>query len=214
MNVTIIGTGKMAEGISTRLLSGNNNVTLIGHKPEEAEGLVNKLLSQASKEASVKASSPKSSIQDDIVILAIPYTAANSVVRDYSQQLQGKIVIDITNPLNQNYNGLVTNPGTSAAEEIQKLLPSGTKLIKAFNTTFAGTLKKGEVAGQKLDVFIAGDDQQAKQTVSRMIESVNMRPIDAGPLQRARELEGIAFLSIALQGTMKTNFMSAIKIIS
>lgn len=214
MNVTIIGTGNMAEGISTRLLSGNNNITLIGHKSGEANNLVNKLSSQASKEASVRASTPGSTIQDDIVILAIPYTAANSVVRDYSQQLQGKIVIDITNPLNENYNGLVTNPGTSAAEEIQKLLPSGTKVVKAFNTTFAGTLKKGEVAGQKLDVFLAGDDQQAKQTVSRMIESVNIRPIDAGPLQRAREMEGIAFLLITLQGTMKTNFMSAVKIIS
>jgi NADPH-dependent F420 reductase len=214
MNVTIIGTGNMAEGISTRLLSGGNNITLVGHKSDEADRLANKLSSQASKEASVKTSSSGSPIGDDIVILAIPYTAVNSAVRDYSRQLQGKIVIDITNPLNENYSGLVTNPDTSAAEEIQKLLPEGTKLVKAFNTTFAGTLKKGEVAGQKLDVFIAGDDQQAKQTVSRLIETGNMRPIDAGPLQRARELEGFGFLLIALQGTLKTNFMSAVKIIS
>ncbi|MGE5431698.1 MAG: NADPH-dependent F420 reductase [Syntrophomonadaceae bacterium] len=214
MNVTIIGTGNMAEGISTRLLSGGNNVTFVGHKDKEADSLVSRLTSQASKGSSVKASSPGSSIQDDVVVLAIPFEAANSVLRDYGQQLQGKIVVDITNPLNQNYDALVTKPGTSAAEELQKLLPGGAKLVKAFNTTFAGTLKKGEVAGQKLDVFIAGDDPQTKKTISGLIESGNMRPIDAGPLQRARELEGIGLLVITLQGTLKTNFMSAIKILS
>lgn len=214
MDVTIIGTGNMAEGISTRLLSGGNNITFVGHKAQEAEELAGRLSSSAAGGAKVKAASQGNPVQGDVVILAIPYTAASSVVRDYSQQLQGKIVIDITNPLNQSYDGLETKPGTSAAEEIAKMLPQGTRVVKAFNTTFAGTLKKGEVAGQKLDVFIAGDDAEAKRTVSGLVESGNMRPIDAGPLKRARELEGLAFLSISLQGKLNTNFMSIIKILA
>lgn len=213
MDVTIIGTGKMAEGISTRLLSGGNNITFLGHKPHEADELISRLSTSAVKGATAKAASPGNPVEGEVVILAIPYASASSVVRDYSQQLQGKIVIDITNPLNQSYDGLVTKPGTSAAEEIAKLLPEGTRLVKAFNTTFAGTLKKGEVAGQKLDVFIAGDDAEAKRIVSNLVSSGGMRAIDAGPLQRARDLEALAFLLISLQSTMKTNFMSIIKIL-
>ena len=92
------------------------------------------------------------------------------------------------------FDGLVTPLDSSAAEELAAKLPSGAKVVKAFNTTFAGTLVAGEVAGQPLDVFIAGDDDEAKETVAGLVRAGGLNPIDAGPLRRARELERLGFL--------------------
>ncbi|MGE5398987.1 MAG: NADPH-dependent F420 reductase [Ignavibacteriales bacterium] len=214
MDLMIIGTGKMAEAIATRALSGGHNVTISGRNKTKADELSSSLSSAAAKGATVKSAPFGGQITGDVVVLAVPYSAAIPIVRDLSTTISGKILVDITNPLNSSYNGLVTPPDSSAAEEIAKVIPSGTKIVKAFNTVFAGTIKKGEVGGQPLDVFIAGDDSDAKNMIRRLIESGKMRPIDAGPLQRSRELEALAFLIISLQSTMGTNFMSAVKILS
>jgi predicted dinucleotide-binding enzyme len=122
--------------------------------------------------------------------------------------------VDITNPLNTAYDDLATLPGSSAAEEIPRMVPAGAKVVKAFNTVFAGTLTTGQVADQPLNVFIAGDDAEAKTLLVNLIRAGSMRPIDVGPLRRARQLEGIALLHITLQGTLGTNWMSAVKILS
>jgi 8-hydroxy-5-deazaflavin:NADPH oxidoreductase len=121
--------------------------------------------------------------------------------------------VNITNPLNATYDGLATPPGSSDAEEIARMVPQGTRVVKAFNTTFARTLVAGTVAGQPLDVFIAGDDAEAKATISQLVKAGGLRAIDVGPLSRARQLEGIGFLGITLQGPLGTNFMSAWKLL-
>ncbi len=87
-------------------------------------------------------------------------------------------------------------------------------MVKAFNTTFAGTLVDGEVAGQPLDVFIAGDDADAKETVAELARGGGLNPIDVGPLRRARELERLGFLHMALQDGLGTGYGSAVKVIS
>jgi predicted dinucleotide-binding enzyme len=92
-------------------------------------------------------------------------------------------------------------------------MPEDAKVVKAFNTTFAGTLVEGQVAGQPLDVFIAGDDESAKQTVADLARGAGLNPIDAGPLRRARELERLGFLHMALQDSLGTGYGSAVKII-
>ena len=99
-------------------------------------------------------------------------------------------------------------------EELSKRLPQDAKVVKAFNTTFAGTLVEGQVAGQPLDVFIAGEDENAKQTVAELARAGGLNPIDAGPLRRARELERIGFLHMTLQDGLGTGYGSAIKVIS
>ena len=86
--------------------------------------------------------------------------------------------------------------------------------IYAFNTTFAGTLSEGQVAGQPLDVLIAGDDEEAKATVAQLVRDGGLRPIDAGPLKRARELEALGYLHMALQQPLDTNYASAVKVLS
>ncbi|MGE5681373.1 MAG: NADPH-dependent F420 reductase [Bacillota bacterium] len=213
MDITIIGTGKMASGISSRLAEGGHNITFIGRSKAEADKLSEQVSSSGKKQAA-RSATFGSPIAGDVVILAVPFSAALQVIRDYKNELGGKILVDITNPFNKTYDGLVTPPNSSAAEEIAHELKQGAKVVKAFNTTFAGTLQKGEVGGQPLDVFVAGDDQDAKKTIMGLIEAGRMRPIDAGPLKRSRELEELALLSVTLQSTLGTNYMSSIKILS
>ena len=123
-------------------------------------------------------------------------------------------MVDIANPLNSTCDGLATAPDSSSAEDLAKTVASGVKVVKAFNTTFAGALLSGQVAGQPLDVFIAGDDTDAKSKVAQLVKDGGMRAIDAGPLHRARQIEGMQLLHIVLQGTPGTNWGSAIKFIS
>jgi predicted dinucleotide-binding enzyme len=92
------------------------------------------------------------------------------------------------------------------------LLPQGTPVVKAFDTTFGGTLVAGEVAGQKLDVLIAGDDDDAKQKVAQLVSDGGLRPLDAGPLVRAQQLEQVGFLHISLQQPYELGFASAIRL--
>ena len=214
MKVTIIGSGNMGRGISTRLLNGGHSVTLIDHHLDKAEKLADELMPLAKKDAKVQAVPAGSQITDEIVILAIPYGATSSVIEQYGRQLADKIVIDITNPLNATYDGLAVAPGTSAAEEIAKSLPKSTKVLKAFNTTFAPTLVSGEVDGQTLDVFIAGNDSDAKNKTLQLVKDGGLRAIDAGPLSRARQLEALGLLGITLQNTLGTHFQSAWKILA
>jgi 8-hydroxy-5-deazaflavin:NADPH oxidoreductase len=214
MNVTIIGSGNMARGIGTRLLSGGNSVTYMDRDGEKARALAGEMGAAAKKGAKAQGAALGTAIKDEIVILAIPYGATSEVIEQLGQQLDGKIVVDITNPLNATYSGLAVAPGTSGAEEIAKKLPASAVLLKAFNTTFAKTLLAGEVDGERLDVFIAGDADEPKQKVSKLVEAGGLRAIDAGALNRSQQLEAMAFLGIALQPQLGTGYASAWKILS
>ena len=208
MDVTIIGTGNMAQGIGTRLVAGGHGVTVLGTDAAKAQALASSL--GGSVQAGTSGTDP---LRGDVVVLAVPYAAAADALAPYADQLAGRVVVDITNPLNDTFDGLVTPGDGSGAQEIAAALPEGARVVKAFNTTFAGTLTAGEVAGQPLDVFVAGDDDEAKATVAELVRSGGLNPIDAGPLARARELEAIGFLHIALQSSLGTGFSSAVKVL-
>ena len=214
MNVTVIGAGNMGRGIGTRLLSGGHTVTLVDREPDSAAALAEQIASSAKNGAKVKTALFGDSIDDQVVILAVPYGATSSIIEQYGSKLAGKIVMDISNPLNSTYDGLAVPAGTSAAEEIAKEVPNGTKVVKAFNTIFAQTLESGEVDGKPLDVLIAGDDTDAKSKVAKLVKDGGMRPIDTGPLSRARQLEGIGLLYITLQQTLNTNWKSTVKFLN
>jgi NADPH-dependent F420 reductase len=213
MNITILGAGNMARGIGTRLIAGGNSLTLLSRDPEDGATLAAELQAAARNGATVQAAPLGSPLRDDVVILAVSYTAEAEVIQQYHGQLPGKILVNISNPLNATYDGLATQPGSSAAEEVARMVPQGTRVVKAFNTTFARTLVAGTVAGQPLDVFIAGDDAAAKATISQLVEAGGLHAIDVGPLSRARQLEGIGLLGITLQGPLGTQFMSAWKLL-
>ncbi len=212
MNVVIIGTGKMARGISTRLLMGGNHVSLVEHTSGKAQILVDELVAKQLG-GSISASMP-GTLPAEVVILAVPYEAVQSIMHDYIELLPGLILVDITNPINYQEMQPSTPPGSSGAEEIKKLAPINTRVVKAFNTTLASTLIEGKVKGIPLDVFLAGDDADAKSVVASLIEAGGLRALDAGPLLRARQLEALGLLHIALQGTLNTGMRTAIKLIS
>ena len=132
----------------------------------------------------------------DTVVLAVPFGAVQGIAADLAGDLAGKIVIDVTNPLNDDLSGLSTN-GQSAAELVQQAAPQA-RVVKAFNTVLAANQADPSVDGTQLDGFVAGDDEEAKAVVVEVLGKVGYRPIDVGPLAAARYLEGMAFLNIAL----------------
>ncbi len=179
----------------------------IGEPAEELGGA-------AEEGATVEAAEPGAELRGEVVILAVYYPGNLEIARDRGEELAGKVVVDISNPVNQTFDGLATEPGTSAAEELATAAPAGARVVKAFNTTFAGTLVEGQVAGQQLDVFIAGDEEEAKEAVAQLVGDGGLRAIDVGALERARQLEGLGFIGITLQQPLGLNFQSAWKLIS
>jgi hypothetical protein len=207
MKVTIVGAGNMGRGIGTRAVAGGHQVEVVDRDPGEAQNLAGELGDSAT------ALEPEAPFGGEVVVLAVYYPGIKDTVRQYADQLAGKVVVDITNPVDtQTWDRLATPPGTSSAEEVQRLVPQGTPVVKAFNTTFAGTLVAGEVGGQQLDALIAGDDQAAKQQVSQVVSDGGLRPIDVGPLSRAQQLEHLGLLHISLQEPLGTGFGSTIKL--
>ena len=213
MNVTIIGTGNMGRGIGHRLIAGGHALTLVDQQPESAQKLAQEL-QDAKPGAQVQVQSLEDAISDPVVVLAVWYPVNTQLVQVLGSQLEGKIVVDIANPLNGSFDGLATPPGSSAAEEVQALLPTDAVTVKAFNTTFAGTLVAGTVAGQALDVMIAGDDANAKHTIAQLVRDGGLNPVDCGPLERSRQLEGMGFLGISVQGPLGYGFQSGWRLIA
>ena len=214
MQVTVIGAGNMGRGIGHRLVAGGHEVTIVDRDPQEAGRLAKELRAAAHGGATVEAAGPNSELRGEVVVLAVYYPGVLELVRELGDRLAGKVVVDISNPLNQTFDALATPPGTSAAEEVAASVPTGTRVVKAFNTTFSGTLVEGQVAGQPLDVLIAGDDKEAKEMVAQLVRDGDLRAIGVGPLERARELEGLGFLGITLQQPLRLNFQSTWKLAS
>lgn len=168
-SITVFGKGNMAQAIASRLLKANQSVTFVSSEDDVKE-------------------------LGEVVILAVPFGAVSSIVEKYKAHLTGKIVVDITNPVDfSTMDGLVVAADTSAAQVIQTLLPEST-VVKAFNTNFAATLGSDEA----ITVLMASDDDKAKATLTKIFEGSQLVMMDAGTLKRARELEAIGFLQITL----------------
>jgi 8-hydroxy-5-deazaflavin:NADPH oxidoreductase len=186
--ISIIGSGNMAGAIGALALEGGNAVEVIGRDPDKAAALARSLGDGAA--AGTWGEVPAG----DIVILAVLFQSAVPVVDEFGAALAGKIVVDITNPFNATVTGLATPGDTSNAQLIAEPLPAGAHVVKAFNTIFRQVLS----AGGPLDVFLAGDDAEAKASVSAFVESLGLRPLDVGDLGMARWLEGAGLLSVGL----------------
>lgn len=206
MDVTVIGAGNMARGIGNRVQAAGGKLQVLHRDGHKARTLAEDLGGTGGRLGA-------DPVSGEIVILAVPYPAVTDIAHEIGGQLAGRIIVDITNPVDfDTFDNLVTPADGSAAEEIAALLPEA-RLVKAFNTTFAGTLASGQVAGQPLDVLIAGDDGDAVRTVSALVEAGGMRPIAVGPLRRARELERTGFLHMALQQAVNGQYGTALKIL-
>ncbi|GAA5030842.1 NADPH-dependent F420 reductase [Microbacterium fluvii] len=172
---TVFGTGNMANAIGGVVAKGGSDVQYIAH-----------------------AESGSAQITGDVVVLAVPYAALAPIAAAYGEQLKGKTVVDITNPLDfSTFDALVVPAGSSAAAELQALLPES-HVLKAFNTNFAATLVAGTVGAATTTVLVAGDDADAKAALIAAVEAGGLAGVDAGSLRRAHELEALGFLQLTL----------------
>jgi 8-hydroxy-5-deazaflavin:NADPH oxidoreductase len=209
MKVTIVGAGNMGRGIGTRAAAGGHDVEIVDRNPSEASALARELGGSAS------ALEAGAEFGGEIVVFAVYYPGIKDAVQQYADQIAGRVVVDITNPVDtETWDRLATAPGSSSAEEVAGLVPAGTPVVKAFNTTFAPTLVAGEVGGQPLDVLLAGDAADAKQKVAQLTMDGGLRPLDVGPLARAQQLEQLGFLHISIQQPLGFGFASAVKLLS
>jgi predicted dinucleotide-binding enzyme len=199
----------MARAIGARALAGGHSVTVVGKDEQHAREALDALGEAGDVQAVVDAAP----IEGDVVVLAVYYPDAREAVERHADELAGKVVVDVTNPVNESFDALVVPPDGSATQELAALAP-GARFVKAFNTTFARTLTEGEVAGQQLDVLIAGDDGDAKEAVAQLARDGGLNPIDAGGVHRARELEALGLLHMSVQGTLGTGFASTVKILA
>ena len=181
-HVTILGNGNMGKAITSVVSKGGSTVQILDVDD---------------------AATP---ITGDIVVLALPYAALADVVASRREQLAGKVVVDITNPVNfETFDSLVVPTNSSAAAELAAQLPKS-RVLKAFNTTFAGTLASGQVGDNVTTVLVAGDDDDAKAQLIGIITAGGLKALDAGALSRAREMESLGFLQISLAAVDKISW--------
>lgn len=197
--IAIIGaTGNMGAAIAKTLSKGNYRLLLSARDFEKIQNLVkqiyaiNPLADVEAMDCSVNAG-----WEADMIILAIPYPAEKEMAERIKEVASQKIVISISNPLNENYDGLLTKPGNSAAEELQRLLPNS-KVVKAFNTNFAADFAEPVIDGVLTDTFIAGNDQEALDYVEELVSIAGFNPVVAGDLSVSGTLESMQLLMIRL----------------
>jgi hypothetical protein len=204
MNIAIIGTGNVGKALGTSFKRAGHSVIYAsksGTSATAAAGAAGGIALGSAREAADHA---------DVVVLAIPYaSAAQDVAREIASAVAGKVVIDATNPLKADGTGLATEGGPFAAENFASWMPRA-KLVKAFNTLFASIQGNPKSHGVEVDALFATDDESARTTVAQLVGSMCFRPVYVGPLARARELEAMGYLNIALQmsagGDWRTSF--------
>ena len=212
--IAIIGaSGNMGSAIAKSLAKSSYRLLLFGKEEKKLKSLF-KEIKQTNRSVSVEiiGCEADASWEADIIIAAVPFGAEKELSEKIRQVATGKIVISISNPLNENYTGLVTDGNTSSAEELQKLLPHS-KVIKAFNTTFAGDFSQPVIDGKTVDALIAGDDDEALETVSDLVRSAGFNPIKAGELAISRTLENMQLLLIRLNIKNNYNWIAGWKIL-
>jgi predicted dinucleotide-binding enzyme len=191
--ISIIGSGGMAAAISGLATKAGHTVEVMSRDAAKARALAEQVGTGAT--TGTFGAAPAG----DIVILAVPYSAVLDLVKHYGEVLADKLLVDITNPINSDFTGFLTSEDSSGAQEIAKFAPANATVVKAFNTQNAQVLAAGPIGGHPLDIFIAGDDSQAKARVSAFIESLGLRPMDAGQLTMARTLEHACMLWLGLR---------------
>ena len=181
-HVSIIGTGNMGQAIAAIAGKGDNTVELLDSSDADRP------------------------VTGDIVVLAVPYPAVATVLAQRGESLAGKVVVDITNPLDfETFDSLTVPADGSAAAEIAAALPES-RVLKAFNTNFASTLASGAVGPLTTTVLIAGDDADAKSRLAGIVSAAGLEAVDAGSLRRARELEAVGFLQLTLAVNEKVSW--------
>jgi NADPH-dependent F420 reductase len=193
MNIAIIGTGNIGSGLALSFGKTPHGVAVAGRSLDAARALATTLSSENGVRVQA-ADVPTAVSSAEIIILAVPFGAVEEIAKiaDFS----GKTVVDVTNPLFEDFSGLTIGFETSAAEEIQKLLPDS-HVVKAFNTVFAQIYADGlNFNGRGVPTFVASDNEKAKEAVTKIAKVAGFDAVDAGPLKNARYIEPLGYLNI------------------
>lgn len=191
MKVAIIGAGNVGTALATSFTRARHDVVVVSRDAEDAAAA-------AAQSGARTAATNRDAVRDaDVVIPAVFFPNVAEIAAEIGEVVAGKVVVDVTNRITFGENGPEIDTTSSNAEAIAELFP-GASVVKAFNTLFAGQQVDPFIEGVQLDAFIAGDDPAANGTVADLARSIGLEPIDVGPLVRARQLEGLAFLNMAL----------------
>ncbi len=207
MDIAIIGAGNVGTALATAFTRAGHSVTITSRNPEHAAGVAETTgarVAHSNKEAAGGA---------QIVVFAVPFSSAPEVAAEIKAVATGAAVVDATNRMSFGPNGPDMDTTTSNAEEIARLLPEA-NVVKAFNTLFASNQVDPIADGVRLDGYVAGDDADAKAAVLDLVASIGLEPIDVGSLARARQLEGLAFLNIAIQLANNGTWQSGWKLVA
>ena len=206
MKVAILGAGNVGTALASSLTRAGHQVVIAALDPAHA--------ADAATATGARPAASNSAAVDgaDVVIAAVPAAALPSIAEELSADLGTTPVVDATNRMAFGADGPTMDTSISNAEELAALLPE-TPVIKAFNTLFAANQADPTTDGVQLDGYVAGDDPSAKRVVLELVESIGLRPVDVGPLTRARQLESLAFLNIALNATNGGSWQSGWKLV-
>ena len=213
-SIAIIGaTGSMGSAIARTLAKGNYRLLLFSGNTSGVNRLAKEIQQETpSAEIECVECPFHASWEADIIIPTVPFGAEKEVAASIREVATQKIVVSISNPLNEKADGLTTGPDTSAAEELQKLLPDS-KVVKAFNTTFAAGFTQPVIEGRQADAFIAGNDDEAVETVSEIVKTAGFNPVIAGKLAVSRTLENMTALLIQLNKRYQYNWLAGWKVL-
>jgi 8-hydroxy-5-deazaflavin:NADPH oxidoreductase len=206
MDISIIGAGTVGTALATSFRRAGHAVTIASRDPEDAGSVA------AATGSRVAASNAEAVATAGVIVLAIPFASAPDVAAEIVDAVEGKTVVDVTNRMSFGPNGLDIDTTSSNAEELAALLP-GAQVVKAFNTLGAAHQVDPIAEGIQLDGFVAGDDATAKSVVLDLVASIGLDPVDVGPLSRARQLEGLAFLNIAVNMANDGDWQSGWKLV-
>ena len=203
----------MGSALAKSLAKGPYRLLLFAHDQPKLQRIKEEILATTPSADIECLSCPMdASWEADIIIPAVPYAAEKELAEKIKDVATQKIVVSIANPLNETYDGVVTAPGTSAAEELQKLLPAS-KVVKAFNTTYAADFSQPIINGQQVDGFLAGNDDEAVAAVKALVETAGFNPVIAGDLSASRTLEAMQLLLIQLTIKNNYNWLAGFKIL-
>ena len=193
MKIGFIGTGNVGGTLALALGKKGHSVYLGSRNPKAAD--IVSLLSRIGGNASGHSLSEAIG-KSEVIVLALPWKITEEVVKSFSKELSGKILIDCTNPLKEDLSGLVVGHSTSGGEIVQAAAPLA-RVFKAFNTTGFNIMENPVLESRKSAMYFCGDDQGSRDIVRNIVADVGFEPVDGGPLSTARLLEPFALLWIA-----------------
>lgn len=196
------GTGNEGGGLALRWANGGYDVIIGSRQQEKAETAAAELNETLGGGSIRGMANPDAAREAEIVVLTVPYSAHRPTLESVYDEVQGKILVDVTAPLQPPVWTVTLPEGRSAAEEAQALLGENVRVVSAFQNVSHIHLRDLE-HGVDCDVLVTGDDAEAKEEVITLVEAVGTRGVDAGPLANAVVAESLTALLIAVNRRYK-----------